>query len=199
MARAKALGSLHFSKLFRVRVLTLCAQAANGRACTNDGRFASPHGAGCTRVTRAARASDATRGSSLRDADLVAVHGQRARQPDERECVARYKTAGHDVDDLAARFAGRDRALERDAVVVQLCPDDERVVRAVGKRRHEPYHASIARDVRSATTCVDALATASQNARNEWWMPRALRDECLTLVRECVLITRNTRGAWRFT
>src|SRR5262249_46314306 len=124
--------------------------------------------------------------SLLGDADFVPAHRQRARHTDERNWIARHKTAGHDVDDLSARFAGRDRALERDAVVALLRPDDERVVRAVVQRRHEPYRTSCARDVRSALKCIDVLATSSHDARNEWWISRAMRDECLTLQRECV-------------
>lgn len=191
-------GHISFRECFRRIFLTLCAHAASDAHATRVHLHAGKRRSRAGNAVRGERRGPSRR-ALLRDAYLVVGNDQRARQTEKRNRIARDKTAGHDVDDVAAVFAGRDRALECDAVIARFHGEDDRVVASVAKRRHDRAAQQTRANVEWRTCALARIRKFSHESRNEWWIPRALRDQCLTYVGEYVLITtEHTRGAWRF-
>src|SRR5689334_91987 len=86
--------------------------------------------------------------------------------------------------------SARNRQLERDTVITLFCPHDERVVRTVIEHR-DASRAKNKRTEKEKTSCATAqFRSSSHDSREKWWISRVLRVECLTFLREYVLITR---------
>jgi hypothetical protein len=86
--------------------------------------------------------------------------------------------------------SARNRQLERDTVVALFRPHDERVVGTVIEHRDATRDYIECASKQNASCAFTRYRSSSHDSRDKWWISRALRVECLTFLREYVLITR---------